>query len=257
MHVTETIHTMRRCFAIMSMFLIATPLALAAEITVSAATSLTGAFTEIGRAFERNSGHKAVFNFGASGSLLQQIASGAPVDVFAAADLDTMDRAEQRNLIDKSVRHNFASNKLMLVVPRASSKPLASLTDLTQPQVSRIAIGNPDSVPVGRYARAAVEAARIWEAIKPKLIYAQNARQCLDYVRRAEVDASFVFASDVLSSDGAAVRIAFEVPTARPILYPIAPVRGNAKQAIARAFIEFLRASEARSILVKHGFGPS
>jgi molybdate transport system substrate-binding protein len=231
-------------------------LARAAELTVSAAASLTNAFQEIGRAFEQsNPNDKVRFNFGASGSLLQQISRGAPVDVFASADLETMDRAEKQNLIVRDSRANFASNKLVLVVPAGSSLAVAGLQDLQKDAVQRIAIGIPESVPVGRYAKGVLERLKLWEALRPKMIFGQNVRQCLDYAARGEVDVGFVYATDARSS-AAKVKIALEVPVETPILYPLAVVKGDGNERAARKFIDFVRSSAGRQILAKHGFGP-
>lgn len=123
----------------------------AADITVSAAASLTNAFKEIGTAFEKeHAGDKVQFNFAASDPLVQQISKGAPVDVFASADQDAMDKADNLKLLAPGTRKNFASNSLVLIAPQGGKVPVKSLADVTQPAVARITIGNPASVPVGR-----------------------------------------------------------------------------------------------------------
>ena len=228
----------------------------AAEITVSAAVSLTNVFSEIGKEFEKASQgrHKVYFNFGASGSLLQQIARGAPVDVFASADMETMDRAEKQNLLFRDSRQNFAANRLVVAVPAKSTLALSSLADMIGADVQRIAVGIPDSVPVGRYTKGILETVGLWEPLQRKVIFAQSVRQCLDYVARGEVDAGFVYATDAqLMPDK--VRSSLVVPTQKPILYPIAAVKGNGQESAARAFVSFVRADlTARRILTKYGF---
>src|SRR5689334_18214229 len=184
----------------------------AADLMVSAASSLTNAFQEIGKAFEAaRPGTRVLFNFGASGQLLQQIARGAPTDVFASADEVSMNRAQEQNLVVSSSRANFAVNRLLLVLPGDSTLRIEKLQDLTGPQVQRIALGNPDTVPVGRYAKAALEKAGVWNALEPKYIYTQNVRQSLDYVFRGEVEAGFVYLTDATVSP-VTVRTALEVP---------------------------------------------
>jgi molybdate transport system substrate-binding protein len=226
----------------------------AQELTVSAAASLTNAFREIGKAFEQASaGSKVLFNFGASGQLLQQIARGAPVDVFASADEETMDRAQQQSLIVNDSRATFATNKLVLIVPADSTLRLSELGDLAGAKVQRIAVGNPDSVPVGHYAKEALTAAGLWDKVSAKIVYTQNVRQSLDYVSRGEVDAGFVYLTDIAVAGGK-VHSAMQVPLDKAILYPIAAVKGSKEEQRAREFIAFVRSEKGRGILSKYGF---
>ncbi len=229
----------------------------AGQITVSAAASLTNAFNDIGRAFmAQQPDVRVVFNFGASGALLQQIDRGAPVDVFASADEFTMDLAQQRGLIVAEQRRDFTRNLLVLAVPADSGLNLSTLPDLTQAAVRRVAIGNPDSVPVGRYTQRALEAAGLWPALSGKAIFTLNVRQSLNYVSRGEVEAAFVYATDAaLMPDR--VRVACQVPTTTPITYPIAPTvrsAGSANAAAAQRFIAFVLSSAGQAILQRHGF---
>lgn len=226
----------------------------ATELTVSAAASLTQAFKEIGTAFEaQGPGTKVRFNFAASGALLQQIAKGAPVDVLASADQETMDQAQQRRLVKAGTRHNFARNTLVAIVPAHATPAPGSLQDLLQPKVSRVALGTPASVPAGRYAQAALERARLWSPVESKLVGASSVRQVLDYVARGEVDLGFVYATDAaLMADK--VRLAFTVPTETPVLYPIAVVAAGAHAALAERFVAFVLSAPAQAILARHGF---
>jgi len=227
----------------------------AADLTVSAAASLTNAFIEIGKDYEKaKPGNRVLFNFGASGQLLQQIARGAPVDVFASADLETMDRAQKQNLIVSDTRANFVSNKLVVVVPADSAVVLGALNDLSDAAIKRIAMGIPDSVPVGRYSKGVLEAAKLWEPLQPKLVFTHNVRQSLDYVGRGEVDAGFVYMTDAAIAP-ARVKVALIVPTEKAILYPIAAVKGNGQEKAARDFVAFVRSETGRKILERYGFG--
>lgn len=227
----------------------------AAELTVSAAASLTNAFRDIAPLFEAaHPGTKVNFNFAASGLLLQQIAKGAPVDVFASADQETMDQARAQNLIAADKRRDFVSNRLVVIVPAASTKLPKTVSDLTQPAYARIAIGLPASVPVGRYTRSVLEAANLWATIEPKLVGATNVRQVLDYVQRAEVDAGFVYATDAaLMPDR--VKVALAVPTLQPIRYPVAPLPAGPNAAMGEKFVDFLFTPPARAVLARYGFG--
>lgn len=222
---------------------------------VSAAASLTNAFKDVGRAFEAQyPGTRVLFNFAASGALLQQIAQGAPVDVFASADQETMDQAQSRQLVKPQARRNFVSNTLVVVVPADAASPPRALHDLLAAQVARIAIGTPASVPVGRYAKGVLEKARLWQRIEPKLIGASSVRQALDYVARSEVDAGFVYATDAALMPEK-VKVAFTVPTETPVLYPIAPVAGSANASDAARFVDFVMSPPAQAILARYGFG--
>jgi len=227
----------------------------AADLTVSAAASLTNAFKDLAPLFEAaNPGTKLQFNFAASGALLQQIDKGAPVDVFASADQETMDQAQAKALVQAAQRRNFVSNALVVIVPSGSANVPRAVADLTQPGFQRIAIGLSASVPVGRYTKSVLEAAGIWSVIEPKMIGANNVRQALDYVARAEVDAGFVYATDAaLMPDK--VKVALTVPTTTPILYPVAPIAASPNAALALRFVEFLGAAPAQAVLARYGFG--
>jgi molybdate transport system substrate-binding protein len=230
------------------------PTAWAGDITVSAAASLTNAFQEIGREFEKaNPGERVLFNFGASGQLLQQIARGAPVDAFAAADQESMDRAQQQNLIDRASRFDFTRNRLVLAVPVGSNAAVGSIEDLRRDEIKRVAIGNPESVPAGKYAKLALDKAGLWDALKPKLINTQNVRQALDYVARGETDAAFVYLTDAQIMP-ARVRVAAPVDVPADILYPVAAVKGGGNARGGAQFVAFLKTDPARRILAKYGF---
>jgi molybdate transport system substrate-binding protein len=246
---------MRRASAVIAVVaLMATGLSHAGEIVVSAAASLTNAFKDIAQAYEaQHAGSKVSLNFGASGALLQQMAKGAPVDVFASADQETMDQAVKQNLVQARDRQDFVRNSLVLIVPADSKPAIGKLGDLTQAEVKRIAIGNPASVPVGRYTRQALETARLWRAVAPKMIGTQNVRQSLDYVARGEVDAGFVYMTDAaLMKDK--VRVAFDVPLDTEIRYPIAKAANSANAAEASRFIAFVLSPPSQAILGKYGF---
>jgi len=226
----------------------------AADLTVSAAASLTNALKELGTAFEaQNPGTKVLLNFAASDALLAQIAKGAPADVFASADQETMDKADAQKLIAPGSRRNFVSNTLVLVTPSDSSLSLKALADLQQTGVKRIALGNPSGVPAGRYAKSALEAANLWTAVEPKAVFAQNVRQCLDYVARGEAEAGFVYATDAATQKDK-VKVALIIPTETPISYPIATIAGSPNPTDARKFVEFVALPAAQAVFARYGF---
>jgi molybdate transport system substrate-binding protein len=227
----------------------------AADLTVSAAASLTNAFRELAPAFEvQNPGTRVVFNFAASDALLAQIAKGAPADVFASADQEAMDRADAQKLLVAGTRRNFAANSLVMIVPSDSQLALAAPPDLQKPEVKRVALGNPASVPAGRYAKGSLEAAKLWAAVEPKAIMAQNVRQALDYVARGEVEAGFVYATDAAIMKDK-VKVVATVPTETAITYPIAAVAGSPNPEAARKFLDFVATPASQTVLARYGFG--
>jgi molybdate transport system substrate-binding protein len=224
------------------------------ELIVSAAASLTNAFQDIGKKFEeQNSGIKVVLNFAASGPLLQQIEAGAPVDVFASADQKTMDQAEEKHLIIDESRKNFAGNELVLIIPKISPAPVKNLHDLSGKEVTKIAVGKPDTVPAGRYTQEALANYGLWETLGAKFIYGDSVRQVLDYVSRAEVDAGFVFATDAAVAKDK-VQVVSVIEKHKPVVYPIAVVSATQKKQAAQKFVDFVLTDEARKILTDYGF---
>ena len=226
----------------------------AQELVVSAAASLTNAFQAVGQAYEKaHPGTKVTFNFAASGPLLAQIQQGAPVDVFASADQETMDRAAKANLLAEGTRADFARNTLVLIVPASATASPAKLADLGDAAYKRISTGTPSSVPVGRYTMASVQEAGLTAALEPKWIYGESVRQVLNYVARAEVDAGFVYRTDALI-EREKTRIALTVPTSTPVSYPIAQIASSKNAAGGKDFIAFVRSAAGQQILDGFGF---
>ncbi len=227
-------------------------------LTIAAAASLADAFAQIGQAFERS--HPGVtvrFNFAASGILLQQLVRGAPIDVLATADAQTMQRASERGVVDPRTRVEFAANTLVLVEPRrrpAGMPALAALDDLRADHVKRIALGKPETVPVGNYARQVLVAGGLWELLQPKLIPADSTRQVLDYVGRGEVAAGFVYSTDAALSEQVRVVLVLAPPLHEAIRYPAAVVHESSRRELAGAFVRYLQLPDAQSILRRHGF---
>ncbi len=234
----------------------ALPLAASAQqITVSAAASLTDAFKELGPKFEASKpGTTVRFNFAASGALLQQISQGAPVDVFASADQETMDRAATQKLIDAATRANFAANTLVLIEPAQGGTGLKSLQELTGAPVKKIAVGKVATVPVGRYTKQSLDTANLWAPLEPKFVQADSVRQVLDYVARGEVEAGFVYRTDAAIM-GDKVKIVLTATGHSPVTYPIAVVADSKQQALAKDFIAFIATGASQQTLARYGFG--
>lgn len=226
----------------------------AAEITVSAAASLKDAFSEIAKDYQKKYPNSSIkLNTAASGTLLQQLLQGAPVDVLATADEATMNKAIEQKAIDAASRKTFVRNTLALVQPKDSKMRVKNLQDLTQEKIDRIAMGNPASVPAGNYAKAALEKQGLFASIHPKLVYSQNVRQALDYVTRGEVDAGFVYRTDaILQADK--LNIVATVPTTTPVSYPIGIVSNSKHQAEAKRFVDYILSAQGQTVLKKYGF---
>lgn len=226
------------------------------ELVVSAASSLRDALAELDSVFQRaHPGVVVRLNTAASGVLEQQIRNGARVDVFIAAAEAPMDALARANLVEEGTRRAVAGNALVLAVPAgAGGLSVRSLDDLARPDVRRVALGEPASVPAGAYAAEALRVLGVWAAVEPKAIYAQNVRQVLTYLERGEVDAGLVYRTDAVGS--ARVRVVAQAPedSHRPIRYPAAVVAGTAQPAAARAYLAFLAGAEARAVFTRHGF---
>lgn len=224
------------------------------ELIVSAAASLTNAFADVGKAYEKaNPGAKVNFNFAASGALLQQIDKGAPVDVLATADQKTMDQAEKGSLILTETRKNFVRNELVLIVPSDSKLSIKGLKDLLAKEITKVSIGSPDSVPAGRYAQEALGAEGLWESLSPKFIVGNSVRQVLDYVSRNEVDAGLVYSTDAVTAKDK-VKVVCNIEKHQPILYVIAAVKSTKKKEAAQRFMDFVMSEAGQGILAGYGF---
>ena len=226
----------------------------AVDLVVSAATSLSATLNELKPAFEAmHPGTRLYYNFAASGILARQIEGGAPVDVFISASPQPMDQLQAHRLVLGGTRIGLLSNELVLVVPREARRPLKGFADL--PSVDRIAIGDPGFVPAGQYAAQILQHLGLWDSLRPRLIYGQDARQVLEYVARAEVDAGIVFATDAaLMPDKVTCVARAPAGSHQAVLYPAAVMTQSKNQDRARAFLDFLTRPEVRVLFEKHGF---
>lgn len=228
------------------------------EIIVSAAISLTNAFEEMGKTFqEKQKNVRVLFNFGGSGDLSRQIIGGAPVDVFASASPKDMDDLDKMNMILKETRTDFAGNRVVLVVPAHATLNLASFNDLKRGEIKRIAIGNPKTVPAGRYSEEVLKYFNLMDGVKDKLIFAGNVRQVLDYVARGEVDAGMVYSTDAaIKADRVKIAVEASEQSHKPVVYPIAVIKGSKKEFLGKEFISFVVSQEGKQIMKKYGFKP-
>lgn len=185
--------------------------------------------------------------------MLQQIRQGAPVDVFASADQETVALGIDAQLLDAGTKQDFAANSVVLIVPAEGAPLVKTLADLSNPAVKRIALGKAATVPVGRYTQQALESAGQWGALQLKFVQAESVREVLDYVSRGEAEAGFVYRTDALLAPGK-VRIALTVEGHEPVTYPVIAVSASREQALAKDFIAYLSTPAAQNVLARYGF---
>ena len=220
------------------------------QILVFAAASLTESLEELGAAFEKESGVKVVFSFGASSDLERQIEAGAPADVFFSADTAKTDALEKAGLVSKRDRREPLSNVLVVVVPQASTARIASAKDLAA--LPRIALADPDAVPAGIYAKKWLTSAGVWDQIAPKIVPTLDVRAALAAVANGDLPAGVVYATDAATAKG--TRVAMTVTDGPRIAYSLARLAGSRNPAWADAFVAFLSGPQARAVFEKRGF---
>jgi molybdate transport system substrate-binding protein len=226
----------------------------AAEVNVFAAASLTDSLRQIATAYEKQSGDKIMFNFGASSTLARQIEAGVPADIFFSADEAKMDGLEKKGLIDPATRKSRLGNSLVVVVPADSTLSIQSARDLTNTSVERIALADPKAVPAGVYAKAWLEQQHLWSVMETKVVPTENVRAALAAVESGNVEAGIVYKTDAGISKK--VKVAYEVPLkdAPEIIYPLALVKEGGQPKAAQKFLQYLESADASNIFEKFGF---
>ncbi len=219
---------------------------------VFAAASTVTALEGIARAFESERGVPIVVNYAGSATLAQQIERGAAADVFISADSAWVDRLEARGFVAQ--RSDFLENTLVLVVPAVALGGIGEAADLAEPEVERVAVGDPDSVPAGAYARDALQRLGLWDAVEPKAVRAADVRQALLYAERGEVSAAIVYGTDAASSGRVQVVETLDPHLTEPIRYAVALTRRGADRHGAQAFFSFLQSAKAERRFTAAGF---
>ncbi len=224
------------------------------EIIVSAAASLKDSMTELQKAYAMKKPEiKLTFNFGASGTLQQQIEQGAPADLFISAGKSQVDALDQKNLLVKESIVNLVGNDLVLVTG-LDNKEVTTVQDLTKSSVEKIGIGTPESVPAGKYAQEALTSLKLWDNLKPKFVMAKDVTQVLNYVETGNAEAGIVYKSDAQGSTKVKVALTFPADSHKAIVYPAAVVAATKEKEAAQDFLKYLQSSEAQQIFVKYGF---
>jgi molybdate transport system substrate-binding protein len=230
----------------------------AGTITASAAISLKDALGDIAAAYEKQGGDHVEFAYGASGQLSAQIQQGAPVDLFISAAWTQVDQLTQAGIADDSSKKVIVRNALVLIAPADAKAPPSGFSDLVDPKFTRIAIGDPKTVPAGEYAKQTLESLKIFDVVQSRLIFGANVRQVLSYVERGEVDAGIVYKTDALQS-GEKVKViaAADENLHKPIVYPAVIIKSTSNRGGAEKFIQFLSSDAAQKIFIARGFEPA
>lgn len=226
-------------------------------VIVFAAASLTNVLQELSKNFIKETSIPVKLSFAASSTLARQIENGAPADVFFSADLEWMDYLQSRKLIQVPTRHNLLGNRLVLVAPVDSKLALKIAPNFPLAAVlgnGRLATGDPDAVPVGRYAREALTKLGVWNAVEPRLVRAENVRSALAFVDRGEAPLGIVYATDALADKKIRVIDVFPEDTHLPITYPIALTTVAKSDAVK--FVAYVRGPSGDAAFRKYGFMP-
>lgn len=229
-----------------------------AALTVSAASNLSAAFTEIGKLFEAQTGNKVLFNFGASGQLAQQIEQGAPVDVFASADVGFVDELQQQGLVIPDTVQKYARGQIVLWTRVDSPAKIERIEDLAQAAIGKVAIANPERAPYGRAAQEALKATGLWETLEPRIVIAENIQQTHQYAETGNVDAAIGALSlsvPAAAGDKAGRYVVIPQELYTPLDQALAVIKGTKNEAAARALTAFITGSKGRAVLQKYGFG--
>jgi molybdate transport system substrate-binding protein len=251
----------RALLSVASVLLLAThalPAAAEPPLRVAAAASIREGLDEARVSFTKATGRDVVVTYAASSALARQIEARAPFDVFISADLDWMDYVQQRALIDPTTRRNLLGNTLVLVAPKdgaAALKIAPGFALAAALKGGRLAIANPDAVPAGKYAKAALDRLGVWKSVEGRTARAENVRVALAYVARGETPLGIVYRTDAMAEPGVRIVDTFPTGTHPPIVYPVAALSaGSAPPDTPKAFIAFVSGEASAPIWKRHGF---
>jgi molybdate transport system substrate-binding protein len=226
------------------------------EPLVFAAASMKNALDEVAAQWQRETGKKVVISYAASNTLIKQIEQGAPADIFISADLDWMEFGEQHGLIKVESRSNLLGNRIVLIAPKASTFTVAITPrfDLAGAlKGGRLAMGNVDAVPAGKYGKAALEKLGVWDGVKDKIAQADNVRAALLLVARGEAPLGIVYQTDASSDPTVRIVGTFPEDSHAPITYPVALTKTSSNPD-AQAFLSYIRSAAAKPAFERQGF---
>jgi molybdate transport system substrate-binding protein len=227
------------------------------ELLVFAAASLTNVLDDIGGAYTQQTGRRVKFSYAASSVLARQLEAGSHADAFFSADTKWMDYVQARGLIDRATRRNLLGNRLVLIAPADSKIELKIAPGFplgAALRSGRLATGDPDTVPVGRYARSALTSLGVWSDVADKLVRADNVRSALAFIARGETPLGIVYETDARVEKRVRIVDFFPADSHPPIVYPVA-VTAHAKSG-AREFVEFMQSTAAQNAFKQYGFQP-
>ena len=223
------------------------------ELNISAAASLQEAMVELEKEFKNiNPDVKLTVNLGSSGSLMQQIQEGAPCDLFISAGAKQMDTLVEDGTVERDAVKTLLTNDLVLVA--AKGEKVDSLDALKTDDVEKIAIGDPESVPAGKYAKEVLDNTKLYDNVKDKLVLAKDVKEVLSWVQKGNADVGFVYLSDATGVDDVDVVLTTDDDSHSEIAYPVAVLKDSKQAKVAQQFEDFLLSDKAQNILEKHGF---
>lgn len=222
------------------------------EFTVAAAADLQFAFTDIAALFEQQTGQKVTLVFGSTGQLAQQIESGAPYDLYAAANIAFVDQLAEKNLVIPDTVVLYARGRIVLAMNKESGRAAVTLDDLLNPEIRYIAITNPEHAPYGLAAKEALQTAGVWEQIQDKLVLGENVRQTLQYIQTGDAEVGIVALS--VADVPEITWTLLDETLHNPLNQALAVVTSSSHEALAREFALFINGETGRPIMRKYGF---
>jgi len=226
------------------------------DLVVFAAASLKNALDAVNTEWQKETGKKATISYAASSALAKQIEQGAPAQVFISADLDWMDYLAGKNRIKPDTRSNLLGNRIVLIAPKDKAQPVDIKAGFDLAKIlgeGRLSMANVDSVPAGKYGKAALEKLGVWQSVSAKIAQAENVRAALLLVSRGETPAGIVYQTDAAADPNVTIIGTFPEDTHPPIIYPIA-LTADASHPDAMAFLAYIRSAKAKPIFEAQGF---
>lgn len=224
------------------------------EILVLAAASLTDVLNELAASYKETTGVTVTFSFASSGALQTQIESGSPADIFFSAAQRQMNALEEKDLIETDTRKNLVENKVVLITPVNSALNIKSFNDMANPNVQKIGLGEPKSVPVGQYSEEILSNLSILDIVKPKAVYGSDVRNVLSWVETGEIDCGIVYETDAKIANN--INIVTQAPEGshRKVIYPIAVIKSSQNKEEAQKFIDYISTDSSMEVFNKYGF---